>query len=1669
MKKLLYIILFLIISFSLSNANFLDIFKTEDEKANIVKQEKNSLLIKDIQDTIKEENYFISISQRIEDKQWIRDNLKIVDSSGIEQKVQFYIEYSDMYHKKTKVTISGDFKPEKYYKLIIKGNYQKHNNPQLVFDVEKSFFFESKPLTKEDMTIIPNIVDMNNAFIEINFLKENIKTKNIRDFIEFPDKNFEYSYKVSEDKLTLYGDFKANQFYSFRLKKGFVAGLKKREEDLLLSIKFGDLNKKLNFKNNNSYVSSYTEAIELESINIEKVKIDIRKINPENTNYLNIFKNYLLENKYNINGALKNYSEEVTKYTKNIIHDKNKVVSTLLNFKESLKYKDDGIYTIKISTKDGFEDSKLIYKSDLGISTKISKNQMFLSLRSLANTKAINNAEIYLYSDKNKLIFKGKTNEYGIFIREYKNLIKEKPKLIIAKKNNQINFLNLKESISNFDILNDYESKVNSEYKALVFMERTLLRPNDSVGMLISVKDKSLISLKNQNIYIKVLDPVSKVVIEDTLKLNDAGVVNYSYKSFNDNKTGKYRLQVFLGDDQIGSKEFYVEAFIPERIEVKIDSLKDKIWPNEELEFKIKSKYLIGVPAKDLKYNYDITMFPSSFQLNEFKDFTFSDELNKQKDLLSSNIKGEDNLDEKGEKKLKIKLPLEKTSYSLLKSNIIVTVSDDGRPVRKYKEVIVYPFKKVVGIKKLFKGVAQSNSTLKFKTILVDTLKNQKIKTNEKLQVKIFKKFWHYYSGEEIREIESFEVDGNNEIEFKPKRGGDHYLSVTTKDGQTSTIPFYVSWWGNDPTNLKDKSSYKVTLKPNKEVFNKNDILTIDLKSPIVGTLILTVEEDRILDYKIIDLTTTTANFDLKMPSSIKKGAYIKAHIVRSTKESDEIFPFRAIGSVYVKKYNGQHNSKAEIFIKELHKSSDEIKIKVKATNSKNAYAVISLVDKGILNIIDEKDTDAFKFFDNKEKSQISLYDLYSNLQQHLLLQAQSMSGDGITKKRKKFNSPDAINERVKPVSFWSKLIELDENQEATVSFKTNNFNGELRAQTLIVDENTISSDVASTIIKDDIVIKPILPRFLIQDDKAIIPLRLMNTTSSKKEIKLDLITTKNLNTNNLQKTITIEANNSVVENVTLHALNPGLSKIRFVVKVNDEKFSNETSILIKDKYDYKVVSKFGTLNKGETADIKIINNEMKALEAPVNAYLSIDDTPFSKLLKSYKYLIGYPYGCAEQTSSKVMAMLLSDKFINKDDKESFILRKKYINDGIDKLVSMQNNNGYFSYWQGGDYVNNYASFYTMYVLQLSKLMGFDVPDSTINNALKAHWGGFRNNISQLDFFISYVDEKTANEIYDNKSYGNTLTSYVALAAAMKNAGNYKESELLIHEAKQVFLNYDRSKERSYNGSFYSPIKDFSSSLFLYKSIINKDKNDSFSKDLIRTINNYIEEDKLYSTQDKAFAMLSLITYYEDIDTSKSDINVDATYNNKIDNIKKKEFKDIVLNKSDSISLKNNGSVINYTIDINKPIELPINNIHNNTKVPISIRTNFRDNAGRYIKPNDIIFGEKYYIEVVISSLKKIDNVAVSIKIPSGLDIFNKRLSKDNNLFSNKNYNPDYEDYRDDRFLTFLTTNNVLTKFYVPVTAVTKGTFTNPASYIEAMYDSRLNNYYKASKTITIK
>lgn len=98
--------------------------------------------------------------------------------------------------------------------------------------------------------------------------------------------------------------------------------------------------------------------------------------------------------------------------------------------------------------------------------------------------------------------------------------------------------------------------------------------------------------------------------------------------------------------------------------------------------------------------------------------------------------------------------------------------------------------------------------------------------------------------------------------------------------------------------------------------------------------------------------------------------------------------------------------------------------------------------------------------------------------------------------------------------------------------------------------------------------------------------------------------------------------------------------------------------------------------------------------------------------------LINYPYGCVEQTSSRLLPVVALYA-LHKDyplglgqDPRAFVKA------GVERLLAMQTREGGFAYWPGGQTVHPYASAYATWVLWLADQAGYPVPEDALGRAL---------------------------------------------------------------------------------------------------------------------------------------------------------------------------------------------------------------------------------------------------------------------------------------------------------------------------------------------------------------
>jgi len=1573
-------------------------------------------------------------------------------------------------------------------KTLTKAYEKKFNQEEERFKLNK----KKKPMKIIDA---PQMVALESGEFAVRIFLDDTLEGKPENFIEIEgidnftlSKNNYANYALRErfgvsDKSYYYTDIKSNEFepnksYNVRLKKG-LENYHQLKEDKVYRLKSTDRAKTIFFNDKKPYISNSGE-LGFSSVNVGKATLIVEHLLDDNLRY---FINFNNANKTNTD----DYSEEV--FTKDLILDNEHNIIVKQKFKlanlskRRLPY---GVYKItlrynEIVEKEEIEKSasKVIFLSDLGISVNLSKEEAFVSVLSLSKAERIEGADVSIYGSNNALLGRGKTNSDGVVRIHNDKMLKSKPKGVIVQTLNDKNFLLLERTI---ETPSQEELLLKKErFKAHIYFQSKIVRPASMIHALITIKDRDFISASKLPIKIRLLDSNGKELLKRVYHTDNYGLIDFSYQLERDDKRGDYTLLVSMGDKDIGESDIKVEAFLPPKIENSIKTNKSLYQKDELIELNITSRYLFGTPASLLHGKVTFDARPVNYYNKTYKNYIFfNDEVAKVNTKHYINYIENIQLDKEGRYSMVLSPSFQQKVPSVLEAMVGVTIMDGRQPVSTYKKVKIYPYKAMVGLK-LNRNSFEKGENLEGKAILIDPLTGKKV--DRKLYVVIKEIRWQYnYSGghyewdREIRPVTHFTVDSNSEFTQKISYNGDFIIEIYDRLGGHSVSRSFDVWWWSY-SNISPKNDLKsVEIKFKERLYKKGEKIDVQIKSPILeGELLLTLEGNGIKSYKMVPLHKGVAKVIMPIESDMGRGLYLHATAFRASDTPSNLIPYRAMGYKFIKPDRSEQRIKITTNLPEISKSNRILKLNIKT--DKPSKVLVSIVDRGILQLVEQKKPKIFDYFNEVPNKQIAYYDLYDQLMSYLTEGKLIDFGAGdMLSKRRKHMAPD-LGKRVKPFMVWSGIVDLSK-QNKTLDIPIPEFNGRASVVVVAINQKSIGVTEQDIKIRDDVMLKPSYPLFALAGDIIEVPLRIFNTTSERKEINISSQLSDNLALVLDNSTVTVQPNSSVVTKATLYAKGMGAGNIKLLAKYGNEEVSKSIELPIYSPYAIS------------TKTFKGISNKPLTFTAPkpyrgAKVLLTLSDNLIGALRDELKYLVEYPYGCAEQTSSKLSAMHYAKPFLKNDilvgESENFIRQ------GVKKLYSMQNYYGEFNYWQGGSYVHPYASLYTSQILLELQRAGEEIPSNLLEKSIKMLNAVIdksgRYSASYTPFHRLYagfilaehnaLSKSRANMLYEKKIYKGHFLATFYMSAILKIEGRIKSAETLFAQNNYALSRYSYKTYGNKTGNFESNVRDMLLHFLIKTKYFNKS-----AKDLLTVQKRF---NSLYSTQTKAVALKAISSYLEKPKSSKLD--VDISINGENENYTRSTTITIDKLESEKIKLSPNSGAMSYSVELIKHLPRAIKN-ELSSKKELSIERLFIDENGNEVNIDNLTQGDKFYSKVTIVNYGTIKNVVVNQRIPACFTIVNSNITNREERYRNINISQEYQEIDDDRVLNFinLRKKEVYSKahkryidienrgvIYTPLIATSVGTCKLPAIIIEAMYDTRINDYAKGSTEVVVK
>ena len=200
-----------------------------------------------------------------------------------------------------------------------------------------------------------------------------------------------------------------------------------------------------------------------------------------------------------------------------------------------------------------------------------------------------------------------------------------------------------------------------------------------------------------------------------------------------------------------------------------------------------------------------------------------------------------------------------------------------------------------------------------------------------------------------------------------------------------------------------------------------------------------------------------------------------------------------------------------------------------------------------------------------------------------------------------------------------------------------------------------------------------------------------------------------------------------------------GIAKIDLTATSGREKASYSTEIEVINPNPLTTTSQRTRIEGKESLQI---NLEPFGVLGSNSASLTFSTMPPVDLGRRLNYLIRYPHGCVEQTTSAAFPQLKLPDFVELSTEE----RNKIdlnIKAAINRLNGYQQPNGGFSYWPGYGNVNDWGTSYAGHFMIEAEKAGYSIPLS-----FKSNWIKYQKRTAKQWRNIDVDDLRQAYRLY---------------------------------------------------------------------------------------------------------------------------------------------------------------------------------------------------------------------------------------------------------------------------------------------------------------------------------
>ncbi len=1472
--------------------------------------------------------------------------------------------------------------------------------------------------------------------------------------------------------------------YAITLRQGLPAAVGEAlQRDVALSIYVRDRSPTIRFTGENFVLpSTARRGIPFVSVNAESAEMALHRVNDRSLAQLIASSQFLRQLAgYEVDTLADTLGEPIWQGTIEIAGELNRDVVTSFPVDQALPEREPGVYVLTATAQGSTDESwqaratQWFVVSDIGLTTLTGQDGLNVFARSLATARPLNGVELQLLARNNEILATAETDSDG-HVRFDAGLVRgtggTAPALVMAS-SGEGDFVFLDMTRAGFDLSDrGVEGRANpGAIDVFSWTERGIYRTGETVHATALARDDAGLAIENLPLTFILFRPDGKEdrrVVADGRALG-AYAVELEMSEAAMRGTWSLRIHTDPARSAISSLSFLVEDFVPDRIEFDLSADAATIDPEGVVTAEVDGRFLYGAPAAGLRLEGEIGI-RTSRSWGRFPGFVFGLADEEDVGAVVQPLEDLPPTDADGRAAFEVALAELPSTTRLLEAELVVRMREaGGRAVERRLTLPVTPEGDMLGIRPDFSGGSVPENSLAAFSIIHVGADGERIAAEDLAWtlVKLERNYqwyrteygWNYEPVDYTSRVATGTLDvgtaAPGRIEL-PVSWGRYRLEIGTDDplGAVASIEFDAGWYV-ETSSTETPDALEIAL--DRERYEAGDTARLQVTSRVAGELLIAIGSERLLQTITASVPEGGSEITFDVDSDWGAGAYVMATLFRPGEDVESRLPARAIGVKWLGIDPAERKLAIALDLPEMAtpRAPLAIPVSVPGAAGGTAYVTVAAVDVGILNLTGYTPPEPSAWYFGQRRLGLEIRDLYGRLIDGSLgaMGRLRTGGDGDIAVQGRPPTEQLL-------AFFSGIVRLDDEGRAEIVFDLPEFNGTARVMAVAWTRDGVGEGTADVVIRDPVVVTAGVPRFLAPGDTSQLRLDIANTDGPAGDWRLTFREdgTAGIDLTGAPSSVALAAGGNAALTVPLSASATGESVLTVGLE-HEDGTRVERSLFLTVRPAALPVAERRTVALAANGGAIRIDGGLLGSSLLDGAYISLGVSPLSAfdIASVLMTLDRYPYGCAEQITSRALPLLYASDLSRRAGMPVDEGLDERLADAIRGVLNFQSSSGTFGLW-GPGWGNMWLDAYVGDFLTRAAELGHDVPRQqmallldSIGNRL-AYTTDVQANGSEIAYGLYVLARNRRASVGDLRYYADTRLDEFASALARAQLGAALALYGDVERAERAFasaLSQARSgaADDLYRSDFGSALRDGAAILALAAETRP-------APSAIPALLRFVEEARIgrtaTSTQEEAWMLLAARALTEDDGDIRLEIDGvahEGSYAARLDGRRLTERPVTLVNRSA------------------EPVDLVITTVAAPADpLPaggdgFEIERTYFTLDGEPVNVTEVVQNERYVVVLRFTELNKWPSqVVVTDLLPAGFEIDNPRLVGSADL-SNFDWlgTPDaaHVEFRYDRFTAaFERTANSpreQTAAYV-VRAVTPGVYAHPAAIVEDMY-----------------